>query len=183
MTSHRVLPRAFALFRSTAVLALLALAPLVAKAQTPEPPGSPDGVWTVLEEVELPPRFPAPRAFVALRQNSAALDEILDKAPRENFDTIPADASLWLPLAGGGFTAATAARSQLMEAPLAARFPEISTYVFRGDGFAGHLARGPQGDYFAIQIGDQLWHIEPVETAAGRIYLSYLDAARMASTS
>lgn len=179
MTSPRVLPQALRIFRSGALLALLTLAPALASAQAPEPPtSSPDGIWTILEGVELPPRFPAPRAFVALRQNSAALDEVLDKAPRETFGAVPPDASFWLPLAGGGFAAAAAARSQLMEAPLAARFPEISTYVFRGDGFAGHLARGPRGDYFAIQIGDQLWHIEPVETAAGRIYLSYLDAER-----
>lgn len=173
----------FAYFRARcAVLALLfaaLLSPATALGQEPaDPRRSPDGLWQVLDSVEFPAGFSPPRAFVALRLDEALLGTLLADAPRETFGPIPPQTQLWLPLASGGFAQVAAAQSQLLEAPLASTFPEIQTHVFDGDEFSGHLARGPGGAHFAAQIGSGLWWIQPVETAAGRVYLSYFDENR-----
>lgn len=180
----------FPVGRFLAAILLLVLAAVVAACKSLAPGDvrvSPDGLWTVLEEVELPERFSAPSTFVALSLDEAALAKKLAYAPRETFGRIPRTTRVWLPLpfgqeaprsAGDLFAESAAVRSQLMEPALAARFPQISTYVFAGDGGAGHLAVEPNGIHIASQTGSGLWWVEPVETAAGRVYLAYLDRNR-----
>jgi hypothetical protein len=158
--------------------ALAVVAAAAVGASEAQPIVSPDGLWQVLEEFELPPRSDPPTAFVALSLDQERLEALLADAPRETFGPIPPDTRIWLPLAGGGFSAVVVAQSQLMEPALASQFPEIRTYAFAGEGVAGHLALGPGGAHLAGQAGGDLWQVEPVETAAGRIYLSYLDRDR-----
>jgi hypothetical protein len=149
--------------------------------QTTEPPGSsPDGLWQVLDEVDLPPRFSAPTAFVALSLDAGLLETLLADAPRETFGPIPPHTQIWLPLAAGGFAQVAVAQSQLMEPALASQFPEIKTYVFSGgeNGIAGQFALGPNGLHASAQTPVGVLKIDPVETAAGRVYLSYLDRDR-----
>ena len=142
------------------------------------PTTSPDGVWRVLDAVEFPPDYRPPTRFVALELNELLLRTLLEEAPRETFGPIPGGTELWLPLPQGGFAQAAFAESQLMEPPLPAMFPEISTFVFAGEGLAGQLALGPGGPFFTGQLPAGLWRLEPIETRAGRVYLSYLDAER-----
>jgi reprolysin-like metallo-peptidase family M12B/hemolysin type calcium-binding protein len=159
---------------------LLAIAiPIPAWSQTPgDPTRSPDGLWQALDEVEFPESYSPPTSFVALSLNGALLEALLANAPRETFGPIPPQTQSWLPLAAGGFAQASVAQSQLMEAALASQFPQIKTYVFAGEGIAGHLVLGPSGAHLSAQIGTELWRVEPVETVAGRVYVSYFDRDR-----
>lgn len=144
-----------------------------------DPVQSPDGVWTVVEDVAFPRTYSPPTDFVALGLDTSALQLILNEAPRESFGPIPADALLWLPLPNGDFAQTALAESQLMEAALAAQFPEIATFVFGGDGITGQFARGPGGMYLTGQTPMGLWRIDPVETASGGlVYVSYLELNR-----
>lgn len=138
---------------------------------------SPDGLWTVLDQVEFPPRFPVPEEFTALSLDEAALDAILDSAPRENFGACTEDGQVWLPLPGGRFALVALSESPLMEAGLAAMFPEIQTFVFCGAN-TGRLTRYLSGAFVAGQTDSGMWNIEPVETASGRVYISYFDRHR-----
>lgn len=141
---------------------------------------SPDGLWQILGEVPLPEGFSPPRTYTALSLDAELLDHLLVRAPRETFGPIPPQTQIWVPLPTGEFVQIALARSQLMEPGLAARFPQIATYVFDGSasGLTGHLVQGPRGTRATAQAGAELLRIEPVETAAGRIYLSYFDSAR-----
>jgi hypothetical protein len=132
----------------------------------------------VLTEVEFPERYSPPSAYIALSLDESLLEELLADVPRETFRPIPSETLLWLPQAQGGFAAAAFAQSQVMEAALASQFPEIMTLVFAGDGLAGQVARGPSGLFLTGQTAAGLWRVEPVETAAGRVYLSYFDRDR-----
>lgn len=144
-----------------------------------DPPGqSPDGLWQVLATVEFPEAFEPPSEYVPLSLNETLLGELLEDVPRESFGQIPSDTLLWLPLASGGFAEAAFEQSQLMEAALASQFPEIMTLVFSSPPLAGHVALGPTGLLLAAQTPDGFWRVEPVETATGRVYLSYFDANR-----
>jgi hypothetical protein len=42
---------------------------------------SPDGLWTVLEEVEFLPRYEEPSSFIALSLDESLMGELLDGAP------------------------------------------------------------------------------------------------------
>jgi hypothetical protein len=155
------------------------LSPATVLGQEPADPGrSPDGLWQVLAEVEFPERYSPPTSLVALGLDAALLETLLADAPRETFGPIPPQTQLWLPLPAGGFAQVSIAQSQLMEAPLAAQFPEIGTFVFSGPGLTGHLARGPSGLHLTGQAGTTLWRIDPVETASGRVYVAFFDADR-----
>jgi hypothetical protein len=149
-----------------------------AMSQSTDPGRSPDGLWQTLPAVEFPERYSPPTTYVALSLDAARLEALLANAPRETFGPIPPQTQLWLPLAAGGFAQVSLAQSQLMEASLASQFPQLKTYVFAGDGIAGHVALGPSGAHLSAQVGTELWRIDPVETAAGRVYVSYLDAHR-----
>lgn len=152
---------------------------LPAGAQQGEDTGqSPDGLWQVLESVEFPERFPVPSEYIPLTLDEILLGELLEGVPRESFGRIPSDTQLWLPLAMGGFAEAAFEQSQLMEPALASQFPEIMTLVFNSPPLAGHVALGPNGFFLAAQTPDGFWRVEPVETAGGRVYLSYFDANR-----
>lgn len=143
------------------------------------PPGdSPDDLWQILEEVEFPPRYSAPTEFTALSLDAALLESLLAGAPREDFGPIPPQAQLWIPLASGRFAQVSVAQSQMMEGNLASQFPQIKTYVFSGEGVAGHIAVGPEGVHLAALDGPDIRWIQPVETATGRVYVSYLDRNR-----
>jgi hypothetical protein len=147
-----------------------------------DPERSPDGLWQVLDDVEFPERYSPPTSFVALRLDGALLETLLANAPRETFGPIPPHTQIWMPVASGGFAQVSVAQSQLMEPSLASQFPEIKTYVFGGAGIAGHFGLGPSGTHLSGQTGTGLWRVEPVETAAGRVYVSYFDQDRTDGT-
>lgn len=140
---------------------------------------SPDGLWQVEHNVQFPPRYSPPAAFTALRLDAGLLDARLETAPRETFGPIPRIAVFSLPLPDGSFATVAAALTQMMEPALAAQFPQIRTYIFADPaGVTGQMALGPRGVFVTAQTAAGLLRIEPVETSAGRIYVSYLDRLR-----
>lgn len=141
---------------------------------------SPDGMWQTLPAVQLPDRFPAPTAYVPLSLDELMLESRLRGTPRETFGPIPAQTQIYLPRASGGFVQISLAQSQLMEPGLASQFPQIRTYVFEDEreGFTGHITVGTRGVFISGQTDDGILRVEPVETASGRVYLSYRDQDR-----
>ena len=141
---------------------------------------SPDGMWQTLPAVQLPPRFPAPTAFVPLTLDEMLLEARLRGTPRETFGPIPPQTMIYLPRASGGFVQIALAQSQLLEPGLASQYPHIRTYVFEDEreGFTGHITVGTRGVFISGQTDDGILRVEPVETAGGRVYLSYRDQDR-----
>lgn len=141
---------------------------------------SPDGMWQTLPAVQLPERFPAPTAYVPLTLDESMLHARLRGTPRETFGPIPPQTQIWLPRAGGGFVQIALAQSQLLEPGLASQYPQIRTYVFEDEdeGFTGHITVGTRGVFISGQTDDGILRVEPVETADGRVYLSYRDQDR-----
>jgi hypothetical protein len=173
------LSHCFNVLKVSLISVFLACSPATILAQDDGDNGqSPDGLWQVLDTVEFPERYPVPEQYIPLSLDEDLLGELLNGIPRETFGQFPSNTLLWLPLAGGGFAEAAFAQSQLMEAALASQFPEIMTMVFHSPPLAGHVALGPKGFVLAAQTPDGFWRVEPVETAMGRVYLSYFDADR-----
>lgn len=154
---------------------------------------SPDGLWQLVEDVEFREGFRPPSAFSAWTIDLDMLKALLVEAPRETFGPIPPQTRIWLPLPDGRFVEVAVAQSQLMEPALVGRFPQIRTYVFKSLGAAhedrentaGHavLADGLNSWYVAAPsfnpgASDGLLQITPVDTDAGRVYLSFFDHDR-----
>ncbi len=141
---------------------------------------SPDGMWQTLPAVQLPERFPAPTAYVPLTLDAMMLEARLRGTPRETFGPIPAQTLIYLPRASGGFVQIALAQSQLLGPVLAGQYPQIKTYVFEDEreGFTGHITVGTRGVFISGQTDDGILRVEPVETANGRVYLSYRDQDR-----
>jgi hypothetical protein len=98
---------------------------------------SPDGVWRRADETALAARAARrpflPRRFRAFRLNKAKLQAILRGAPRETPASAAAGgATLHLPLADGGFARFRLENSPVMEPDLAARYPNLRSYIGRG---------------------------------------------------
>jgi hypothetical protein len=163
---------------AAAALGLLLLAPGEARGQTPG-----DNPWTIVDvdREDLPADFIPPADFLALTLDQSLLEELLADAPRESFGQVPSDVFVPLPLPDETFAVGGVASSSLMEPALAAQFPEIQTWVFHDllSGASGHLALGPGGFHAALRNVGKLVKIEPVQTSAGLVYLSYEDALRL----
>lgn len=143
-------------------------------------PAQANGVWVILDEVEFPPRFKAPTDFSAAALDLAALQDLLEGAPRE---TPGSASSVMIPvlLPDGSLQEVAVVLTQLMESSLAIQFPEIKTYAFESANardISGQMVVGPEGIQLAAQTPDGLFVIEPVETVGGMAYLSFLDFAR-----
>ena len=139
-----------------------------------------NGVWEILDEVEFPPRFEAPTDYTAAALDLDALKTLLEDAPREVPGSV---SSMMIPvlLPDGSLQEVAVVLIQLMESSLAVQFPEIKAYAFEsvaGSDISGQMVVGPEGVRLAAQTPDGLFVIEPVETAGGTVYLSFLDFAR-----
>lgn len=140
---------------------------------------SPDGLWQVEHNAQFPPRYSPPSALNALRLDAGRLGARIETVPRETFGPIPRAVLLSLPLPDGSFATVAMAETQMMEPALAAQFPQIRTYIFDSQGgVTGQMALGPRGVFVTAQTPAGLVRVEPVETSAGRIYVSYFDRHR-----
>ena len=81
----------------------------------------------------VPRRDIVPRAYRTLQINKAALKNLLAAAPPESSGPIgTAGVELEIPLPSGGFGRFLVQESPIMEDKLAAKFPQIKTYVGQG---------------------------------------------------
>src|ERR1044072_4752458 len=97
---------------------------------------SPDGVWQFVEESSLVAkgeRQIIPQVYRTARANEDALRQLLGKAPLEfSREAKDSPMTIALPMPDGSFASFRVEESPIMEAPLAAQYPEIKTY--RGQG-------------------------------------------------
>jgi hypothetical protein len=99
-------------------------------------PQSPDNIWQFIEETSIVRRGErqiVPQTYRTVRVDEAALKLLLGKAPLESTPQAKAaTVMLNLPMPDGAFQLFRIEESPIMEAPLAAQFPEIKTYHGKG---------------------------------------------------
>ncbi len=115
-----------------------------------------------------------PSRYRLLRLDETAMRFMLASAPRESGARAAAGATrLTLPMPDGTSLEVAVEDSPIMEAPLAARFPEIRTFRARAEGVSGRLDITPQGFHAMLSTADGTVFIDPRGDAADRHYLSY----------
>lgn len=105
-----------------------------------------------------------PKKYRTLRMDRAALGKALGKAPREFAARGLPPAELVLPMPDGSFARFKVEESPMMEPALAAKFPEIKTYVSKGidnPELTGRLDQTPQGFHAVIFTPDGPVYIDP----------------------
>ena len=120
-------------------------------------------------------RTVVPRIGRGLRVTQAALNTALGKAPRE-FSGLPG-AEFPLPMPDGTFARFAVEESAIMEPGLAARFPELKTYVARGiddPGLSARLDVTPQGFHALVLGADGVsFYVDPYWRDDATQYIAY----------
>lgn len=137
------------------------------------------GAWRVLSEAERPGALGAaawirPDRYAAVRLNAAALEGELAAAPRE-FAGAPA-AVISLPTPEGNLARFSYVESPLMAPELAAKFPEIRTFVGQGlDDRAASVRFDltPAGFHAQVLSPGGSWYIDPLNRGDRAHYASY----------
>ena len=142
---------------------------------------SPDGIWTIVDEPELPADYSPPTDFTATTLDWKLLQDKLDQAPDE-FGRVPsASVEISMPMPDGSFNFVAIARTQMMESDLVYMFPTLQTYRFdsvRPPNIAGHITGDMQKLYATGQSVDGLLRIDPLMTDEGILFISYYDRNR-----
>ena len=98
---------------------------------------SKDNVWSRTKDSDLSNRqvdlSVVPKEYAAFRLNKTALKTILTGAPLEQYTVgLASEMILTLPMPDGTYQRFAIKESPIMEAELAAKFPEIKTYLGQG---------------------------------------------------
>jgi len=158
------------LFITTFHIALLL--PALTNAET-----SIDGVWNdvhVKSVTAIGSRAIAPQHFRLLSLDQVALKRTLDATPLE--DTGFTGATFTLPLPDGKFAEFNVVESPIMEPKLAAKFPELKTYLGTGidDPTASlRFSVTPQGLHAQILSATGTVYVDPYQTGDNRHHISY----------
>ena len=170
-------PKACLLHIPAAALLALLLIPSAAVAQSPG-----EQLWSDVDDTFFDPEPEVvPQRYRALALDTVGLEMILASAPLENA-TDPTQAPrmdeviLSLPLPDGDFGRFRVVESPIMEAGLAARFPQIKTY--RGQGIDDPAATvrfdlTPAGFHAMIRSPAGTVYIDPLGRDADGRYVSY----------
>jgi uncharacterized repeat protein (TIGR01451 family) len=152
--------------------------PLVEKSFRSSP--SDDGIWSDVDEASITgegERLIIPQKYRTLAANLAILDALLASAPLENTTAAPSTkVVMTLPLPDGTLGWFRIEESPIMEASLAAKFPEIKTY--RGQGLddptaTARLDRTPAGFHAMILSSNGTIYIDPYRRGDTIHYISY----------
>jgi hypothetical protein len=112
---------------------------------------------------------PRPTRGVVLRIDTAALARSLEGAPAQRFDATlrTYGLAIKLPHPRGGLVDCFVASSPVMQPALAAKFPQIRTYLVQSaDGEAsGRLELSPRGLTAMLRATDGVWMIDPWRSA------------------
>jgi hypothetical protein len=142
---------------------------------------SPDDIWTFIDPPEFPADYSPPTEYAVAAVDDAVLQAVLNTAPAE-LNRDPALAvQMTLPLPDESFSFFDIARTQMMEAALAAQFPQLSTYRFESidqPTVSGHLTTGMSKLYAAGTSVNGLLRIDPVMSRTGMVYVVYYDRNR-----
>lgn len=145
---------------------------------------SPDGLWVEVAPSALgTPATRLPRAFHAYTLNFDALAARLAAAPRETFGlgTAPSPLIIFLPLPDGTFAPVAVETSPVLGTSLAAQYPDIKTFVFRGseDGsISGRMTLDTSTVQAIMRPPSDLARVSPLTTSTGIFYLSFLNHDR-----
>ncbi len=150
-------------------------------AQVENPTRSKDGVWEFIDGV--PPELAAAEMRVQpdpcriVHVTDSTLVKLLKRTPREVTGAARAKPTvLTLPMPDGTFARFAIVESPIMHPELAARFPQIKTYVGRGidyPGAAGRLSYTPHGFHAQILSPDGAVYIDPLTKADPTVCASY----------
>ena len=92
-----------------------------------------DGVWKEIDDSALKrkpvERLVEPSVYRTFRLDKAVLQTLLDKAPQEFSNSRAGQTILTLPMPDGTFSRFDVQESSIMEAPLAAKYSNIKTYI------------------------------------------------------
>jgi hypothetical protein len=162
-----------ALLLSVGVVCLRPAQRAAAVSQTP--------LWTAIGDAEarLAQRATQarPSAYKTFRLNRAALSQTLSAAPPEfTREAQQKPLEIALPLPDGGSGRFRVAASSVMEAELAARFPQIKTYTAQGlddPAATARLSWTPNGFNAAVLSPQGDFYVEPVAPGDAENYLVY----------
>ena len=98
---------------------------------------SPDGLWSVIDEAAVQrsaaPRQIVPQRYLTVQLDRAPLQNLLQSTPLETTGALDRSASeLSLPLPDGRFERFRIVESPIMEPALAAKYPQLRTYLGQG---------------------------------------------------
>jgi hypothetical protein len=136
-------------------------------------------MWRDVEEASITPsvaRQIIPNKYRTIAADLAALDALLASTPQENTAVESAEVVLPLPLPDGTFGRFRIQEYAMMEPGLAAKFPEIKTYLGQGvdDPTATvHLDRTPAGFHGMILSSGDTIYIDPYSRGDITHYISY----------
>jgi hypothetical protein len=152
-----------------------------AAAQTGERSG--DGIWRKIEESSLSTRrerASSPGAYLTVRLNHDALRGVLGNAPMEFTEAARnSQAVITLPMPDGTYSRFRLAESPIMEAELAARFPEIKTYSGQGIDDPTATTRfdlTPTGFHAVVLSASGTVYIEPYARGNTLDYITFYHA-------
>ncbi|MEW6126548.1 MAG: BACON domain-containing carbohydrate-binding protein [Acidobacteriota bacterium] len=156
---------------------------LASETMTQANPQSPDNVWNFIDESTIVVRGARqliPQNYRTVQLNETALRQILTQAPLERTATAERSSlALTLPMPDGSYSVFRIEESPIMEAPLAAAFPEIKTY--RGQGIDDPTAITrfdftPTGFHAQILSERGTVYIDPYAKDDTANYLTYFKA-------
>jgi len=137
-------------------------------------------LWNIVSESSISfsgTRYIIPQSYRTLELNSQELISVLNQAPDEKLVRVnESDFYLSLPLPDFGFTAFRVVESPVMADELAAKYPEIKTYL--GQGIDDLTARvrfdvTPAGFHAIIFSGKGTIYIDPYSLGETKYYISY----------
>lgn len=142
---------------------------------------SDDNVWQVINDTNLKnssaERLIVPNVYSSFRVNKSALNNLLEKAPIEFSVAAKTDeVILTLPMPDGTFSRFRIQNSPIMEPELAAKYPEINSYLGQGIDIPEATARfdlSPAGFRAMILSTDGTTLIEPYAKGDTLNYISF----------
>ncbi len=154
---------------------------------SPTANASTDGLWVDVAESSVTvqgERMITPDHFRLLEVDDTALLNLLGRAPLEGSAAAKqSPIILTLPLPDGGWSRFSVLESPIMEPQLAAKFPEIKTYVAQGIDnplATARLDHTPAGFHALIYLPDDMIFIDPYSRGDTTHYMSYLRSTYIA---
>lgn len=141
---------------------------------------SPDGIWQKIDEASFRPtgmRLIVPQQYEVFALNESALERVLEAAPLESAPEAQTNQTfLNVPMPDGSLMRLRILEAPIMAPELAAKFPEITTYIGKGvdDPTAtARLDKTPAGFHGMIRTTRGTVFIDPYSQGDTSHYLSY----------
>jgi hypothetical protein len=172
----------------SAIAAIFLVTGISLFAQASPIPAAGGTIWTDIEETTIaktlsaitgasPRRDIVPQVYRTVQLSKSALANLLNSAPLESSGRMEATgAELQIPLPSGGFGRFLIQESPIMEPKLAAKFPELKTYIGQGIDDPTATMRmdvTPRGFHAIILSANGQIYIDPYSRDTDTSYISY----------